>query len=203
MDFPEGETAKFYVGCEDYSIYECNLHSNSQNHIEQQFHAHSAPVTKVHMHPGKSQSSKVGEIADLMLSSSLDWTIKLWYPKVKSDPILTFESSQEYVYDVQWSTVHPSLFASCDGDGYIDLWDLNQDTESPIFRKKTGNKALNCLRWSLDGRKIVTGDSEGVISLWAVDKEISIQKDSDFQKLDRLIAQNQHNSQSAYLKNKG
>lgn len=96
----------------------------------------------------------------------MDWTVKLWYPKIRNDPLLTFESSQEYVYDVQWSTVHPSVFATCDGEGYIDIWDINRDTEAPIARKKTGSRALNSLKWSLDGRKIAVGDSEGYVSLW-------------------------------------
>jgi hypothetical protein len=34
MDFPEDETDKFYVGSEDYNIYECNLHSQAQSHID-------------------------------------------------------------------------------------------------------------------------------------------------------------------------
>lgn len=48
-----------------------------------------------------------------MLSASMDWTVKLWYPKNedKHDPIQSFESSQEYVYDVEWSPVHPTVFA--------------------------------------------------------------------------------------------
>jgi WD40 repeat protein len=58
------------------------------------------------------------------------------------------------------------VFASCDGDGFIEVWDLNKDTESPIARKKTGNKSVSHLRWSMDGRKIVIGDSEGIVSMW-------------------------------------
>jgi len=52
------------------------------------------------MHPGTSQNEKIGDLSDLLLTCSLDWTVKLWYPKVKAEPLLTFESSQEYVYDV-------------------------------------------------------------------------------------------------------
>lgn len=83
--------------------------------------------------------------------------------------------------------MHPSVFATADGDGYIDVWDINKDTEAPVARKKTGQRALNSLRWSLDGRKIATGDSEGYVSLWSVDKEISMQKSDDFMKLERMI----------------
>mmetsp|Transcript_27434 Transcript_27434/g.20585 ORF Transcript_27434/g.20585 Transcript_27434/m.20585 type:complete len:139 (-) Transcript_27434:220-636(-) len=138
MDFPEEETDKFYVGSEDFSVYQCNLHSQNQNHIDLSMSGHQAPISKVHMHPGISQSEKIGDLSDLLLSASLDWTIKLWYPKVRAEPLLTLEASQEYIYDVQWSPVHPSVFASCDGDGYIDLWDLNKDSESPLTRKSTG-----------------------------------------------------------------
>lgn len=34
MEFPENETDKFYVGAEDFSLYQCNLHSESRVHIE-------------------------------------------------------------------------------------------------------------------------------------------------------------------------
>ena len=61
----------------------------------------------------KGNTSALADMSELMLSCSMDWTVKLWYPKneFKQTPIYTFESSQEYVYDVQWSPVHPSVFA--------------------------------------------------------------------------------------------
>lgn len=46
--------------------------------------------------------------------------------------LYTFESAKDYVYDVQWSPIHPSLFVSGDGTGFVDFWDLNKDTEVPI-----------------------------------------------------------------------
>ena len=76
-------------------------------------------------------------MSDLILTSSLDWTVKLWSPKAVSEletsgkPLMTFESSQEYIYDVQWSSKHPSVFASCDAEGYVDVWDINRDKEQP------------------------------------------------------------------------
>jgi len=53
------------------------------------------------MHPGKSMSDSKGstgvlsDMSELMLSASMDWTVKLWYPKNKfvEVPIYTFESS--------------------------------------------------------------------------------------------------------------
>jgi WD40 repeat protein len=60
-----------------------------------------------------------------------------------------------------------------------------------MARKKTGSRALNALRWSLDGRRIATGDADGYVSLWGVDKDFCVQKNDDFNKLERLITQNQ------------
>ena len=135
MDFAEGESDKFFVGAEDFNIYQCGLHSDSRNHVELGLTGHHAPVTALNAHPGLSQSEKHGEMSDLLLSSSMDWTVKLWHPKERTTPLLTFESSQEYVYDVQWSPSHPSVFASVDADGFVDIWDINKDREAPQVRK--------------------------------------------------------------------
>jgi len=75
---------------------------------------HRAAVTAINIHPGASQSESHAEMSDLILSSSMDWTIKLWNPKDRSTPLFSFEATQEYVYDVQWSPTHPAVFASVD-----------------------------------------------------------------------------------------
>ncbi len=93
MDFPDDETDKFYIGSEDFNIYQCSLHSNNNQHVSSSYSSHCAPITKIHMHPGSSQSEKNSDVSDLLLSASMDWTVKLWYPKDKKDPIYTFESS--------------------------------------------------------------------------------------------------------------
>ena len=100
-------------------------------------------------------------MSDMLLSSSMDWTVKLWMPKSRTSPVMTFESAQEYVYDAQWSPTHPSVFASCDAEGYVDIWNINKDIETPIVRKQVQEKPrpFNCLRWSKDGRRMACGDS--------------------------------------------
>jgi hypothetical protein len=34
MEFPEGETDKFFTGSEDFNIYACNLHSETKVHVQ-------------------------------------------------------------------------------------------------------------------------------------------------------------------------
>lgn len=74
----------------------------------------------------------------MVLTSSFDWTVKLWSPKFKTEPLITFESSDDYVYDVSWNRANPSLFTAVDGEGYIDLWDISKDVETPIHHYKAG-----------------------------------------------------------------
>ncbi len=84
--------------------------------------------------------------------------------------------------------MHPSIFGCCDGDGFLEIWDLNRDTEGPIAGKQTTKRtALNCLKWNADGRKIAVGDSEGFVNLWALDKEVGQPKNEDFVKFEELI----------------
>lgn len=43
--------------------------------------------------------------------------------------LYSFEDNGDYIYDLQWSPIHPALFAAVDGMGRLDLWNLNKDTE--------------------------------------------------------------------------
>jgi dynein intermediate chain len=96
----------------------------------------------------------------------MDWSVKLWNPKVTTECIATFEGAEDYVYDVAWNPVNPLLFASVDGEGYIDLWDLLGDLEQPKVHYKATNAAINKARWDKDGLKYAIGDSDGVINVY-------------------------------------
>jgi len=54
LSFPPEESNSFYIGCEDYNVYQANLHSQSapsdsqssqQNQIVSTFQGHYAPIT--------------------------------------------------------------------------------------------------------------------------------------------------------------
>jgi len=53
-------------------------------------------------------------------------------------------------------------------------------------RKRINEKKplpLNALKWSRDGRRIATGDSEGFISIMKVDADLAVPKNDDFDKI--------------------
>mmetsp|Transcript_47199 Transcript_47199/g.121435 ORF Transcript_47199/g.121435 Transcript_47199/m.121435 type:complete len:152 (+) Transcript_47199:3-458(+) len=98
-------------------------------------------------------------------------------------PVLSLDAYEDYVYDVKWHPNHPGAFAAVDGEGHVDLWNLNQSIESPVVRCENPNShklALNRCSWSNDGRRLATGDSEGTVSVYGVDQSIYHPRTADF-----------------------
>ncbi len=51
----------------------------------------------------------------------------MWNPKVSEKCLKTFSYSEDYIYDVKWNPVNPTMFASANGEGFIDIWDLSKE----------------------------------------------------------------------------
>lgn len=96
--------------------------------------------------------------------------------------------------------MHPGVFASVDGDGYVDVWDICKDMDSPISHKNAfegqniksyrdfdGQRQLSCLKWARDGKRLALGDSEGYVSIWSAARELYTPRQSDFDAIDELI----------------
>lgn len=142
--------------------------------------AHDAPITNIHSHP--TQKDTPGEITDLYLTSSYDWTCKLWSNKANKC-LYTFESARDYVFDVQWSTSHPAVFACGDGTGKLDVWNLVVDTEIPDYsvQVEKDKGAISKISWSQDGALLACGMSTGSVHVFDVKEELynASNEDSD------------------------
>ncbi|XP_062846753.1 cytoplasmic dynein 1 intermediate chain 1 isoform X3 [Trichomycterus rosablanca] len=163
MAFPAGDVNNYVVGSEEGTVYTASRHGSKAG-ICEMFEGHQGPVT------GISCLSAVGPVdfSHLFLTSSFDWTVKLWSTK-QNKPLYSFEDNADYVYDVMWSPVHPALFAAVDGMGRLDLWNLNNDTEVPTASVTIeGAPALNRVRWASGGKEVAVGDSEGRVWIYDV-----------------------------------
>jgi dynein intermediate chain len=157
LGFPDSETSTFWIGTEEGSIYQGNRYDRASVkaglNMDDIYRGHAGPVTGLHFHP----SSGNIDFSDLFLSSSVDWTVKLWRTRGSKaggaekekdrsasgagagtgssgggsgvSPVHSFEEAEDYVFDVKWHPQHPALFGSVDGNGKFDLWNLNQDVE--------------------------------------------------------------------------
>jgi dynein intermediate chain, cytosolic len=187
--FPRSDSSSFYVGTEDGGIWSINRYDRAAakagTDASIRFTPHYAPVTKLDVHraglgPGTTETS---DFDDLLLSSSLDWTVRLYRTRkpasgtgdIKSIEPLMEWNREDMVYDVAWSPVRPSLFTSVDGAGNLELWDLTSpDPEIPVAWTRDENpRALNKVCWETgaEGRKVVTGSLDGRVQVYDLGSE--------------------------------
>lgn len=156
MSFPISDPTSFLVGTEEGTIYPCHRYERAGAKAgvdtRLRYKGHTAPVMSVDFHPARGPV----DLGDLVLSSSLDWTVKLWKTRAPSStsmapsssssilspaardehavgPLLEF-SREDIVYDARWSPHKPGVFSSVDGAGNVEIWDLTDDTEVPAAR---------------------------------------------------------------------
>uniref|UniRef100_A0A3B3UHI2 Dynein cytoplasmic 1 intermediate chain 2 n=1 Tax=Poecilia latipinna TaxID=48699 RepID=A0A3B3UHI2_9TELE len=192
MAFPLGDVNNFVVGSEDGSVYTACRHGSKAG-ITEVFEGHHGPVTGLSCH---SAAGPV-DFSHLFISSSFDWTVKLWSTK-STRPLYSFEDSSDYVYDSMWSPAHPALFACVDLSGRLDLWNLNNDTEVPTASVCVeGSSALNRVRWSHSGKEIATGDSDGQVQVYDVGEQICVPKADEWTRFVRTLAEINENRDEA------
>ncbi|XP_071196692.1 dynein, cytoplasmic 1, intermediate chain 2a isoform X2 [Salvelinus alpinus] len=192
MSFPLGDVNNFAVGSEDGSVYMACRHGSKAG-ISEMFEGHHGPITGIDCHTATGPV----DFSHLFVTSSFDWTVKLWSTK-NNKPLYSFEDNSDYVYDVMWSPTHPALFACVDGVGHLDLWNLNNDTEVPTASTTVeGNPALNRVRWAHSGKEIAVGDSDGQILVYDVGEQIAVPRNDEWTRFVRTLAEINENRDDA------
>ncbi|CAB1350745.1 unnamed protein product, partial [Coregonus sp. 'balchen'] len=153
MAFPTGDVNNYVVGSEEGTVYTASRHGSKAG-ICEMFEGHQGPVT------GLSCHNAVGPVdfSHLFVTSSFDWTVKLWSTKTEertttttetdrgrergregsrdscstkhNKPLYSFEDNADYVYDVMWSPV-PTASVTIEGAS-----------------------ALNRVRWGSGGKEV-------------------------------------------------
>ncbi|GLB41702.1 putative dynein intermediate chain [Lyophyllum shimeji] len=198
LDFPDNETTTFWVGTEEGNVYQANRYdrAGAKAGLNQYdvYKGHAGPVMGLHFHP------LVGPVdfSDLFLTSSVDWTVKLWRAKSLAKPSTTpqaiaplysFDEADDYVYDVKWHPAHPATFGTVDGSGHFDVWNLNTDTEVPAVSTSVGSgRAINKLEWDRkDGRRAALGGSDGRLYVYDIG-DMAIPRETEWTDMQKTIA---------------
>lgn len=146
LDFPDNESSTFWIGTEEGDVYQANRFDRAgvKAGMDPQavYRGHAAPVTGIDFHPLRGAI----DFSDLFLTSSMDWSVKLWRAGATNKPgamtgpisrplggditpIRSFDENDDYVQDVKWHSQHPAVFGTGDGLGTFEVWNLNQDVE--------------------------------------------------------------------------
>jgi dynein intermediate chain len=153
----------FFIASEDGSLFSGQRHGERKG-LLQHFRGHQATLSGVRVHPtqtslpphfGTSSASTHSSpfkysLNDLVLTSSVDWSVSLWHPKLTSKPLAVFSDFNDYVMDVAWSNHHPALFAAVDSAGILSIWNLNSPEReiALLTNSEAAPHALHKVLWS-------------------------------------------------------
>ncbi|KAG8674481.1 hypothetical protein FPOAC2_00504 [Fusarium poae] len=189
LSFPDTDPTFFLVGSEEGTIFPCHRYdrAGAKAGVDKKisYKGHTAPVMSVDFHPARGPV----DLGDLVISSSLDWSVKLWKVRAPAAtstigsgdgtiaPLIDFVR-EDVVYDAKWSPVKPNIFALVDGAGWLELWDIAVETEEPVSKispssRKDGrtmlSKSLNKVAWEPnDGKRLATGGIDGSLTVFEV-----------------------------------
>lgn len=156
-------------GSENGKLYRIAMPYRAFDAISQ-VKAHQGLISSMHRNPGGGKFFR-----DLLLTSSLDWTVKLWNTSAGhfEEPLLELLApTYDYVCDVKWSPLNASLFSTITSAGVVTVWDISKSITEPQdslniltdtgASSSTGpTYALNKSVWSCDGCSIYVGDTKG------------------------------------------
>lgn len=196
MAFPHSDPTYFLVGTEEGGIYPCHRYdrAGAKAGVEPRisYRGHAAPIMGMDFHPVRGPV----DLGDLVLSASLDWSVKMWKARPPAatgaavvpgaggqvaTPLIEF-AREDVVYDVKWSPVKPGVFGLVDGAGSLEVWDVTVDTEVPVAKVSPTvrpgatsllTRSLNKLAWEgSDGRKVAVGGLEGSVTVFEVGSDL-------------------------------
>ena len=162
VSFSATDSSVFMAGSEEGLLYSINRQdrAGSRSGVDRVYRGHTAPITSVDHHPS-------GPIDyGLVLTGSLDWSIRLWRRDVCR--VITTE---EAVYDLQWSPVRAGTFACVVGKGCY-VYDLVEDMEMYVVRSESDHRSLGSVRWSSDGRMLACGGLDGELIVYDVSEYV-------------------------------
>lgn len=181
-----GDISSVFVGSSDGKIYQCITESaqmdQAQKFYSQVFVDHGAAVSGVHM---STLNTSVTELSGLMVSSSLDWMVKLWNPK-SNKPITTFDYFKDAVSDVHWNHSETGLFAASSVNGMVAVFDLVSDFENPSITFDMGECVLNS-RWDPTGKLLAITDAKGRVTIKRFRNDAFLHAQSDIENLETTI----------------
>ncbi len=152
FDFHKTNEDLFLIGTEEGRIHKCSK-SYSGQYLDT-YEGHSMAVYAVrwnHFH------------SNIFISSSADWTCKLWDHTCKT-PVMSFDLAQQ-VGDVAWAPYSSTVFAAITSDGVTHVYDLNVNRNGPLCWQKVVTKAkCTHLAFNSDSPILIVGDDRGGVT---------------------------------------
>ncbi|KAF6261369.1 hypothetical protein COO60DRAFT_1625359 [Scenedesmus sp. NREL 46B-D3] len=149
FDFSGTDSRIFLAGTEDGHIHKCST-SYSEQYLES-YSGHIGPVYALQWSPFAP---------NLFLSCSGDWTIRMWQ-EGRQQQLLSFQSSNEEVLNVQWCPSNSTVFGAVTAGGRLELWDFSASTLRPVVQHASTKCAMTALLFAKDAPVVIAASDAG------------------------------------------
>ncbi|XP_037347351.1 cytoplasmic dynein 2 intermediate chain 2 [Talpa occidentalis] len=146
------------------------------------FSPHGGPVYSVSCSPFHR---------NLFLSAGTDGHVHL-YSMLQAQPLTSLRLSHKYLFAVRWSPVRPLVFAAASGEGDVQLFDLQKNSQRPTvsIQQTQDESPVYCLEFnSQQTQLLAAGDAQGAVKVWQLSSEFTEQGAREPEDLDRLAAE--------------
>ncbi|NXI51926.1 DC1I1 protein, partial [Chloroceryle aenea] len=181
MAFPTGDVNNFVVGSEEGTVYTACRHGSKAG-IGEIFEGHQGPVTGINCHMA------VGPIdfSHLFVTSSFDWTVKLWTTKVRNLSWGGPSTDSSPIFLSLWNPILLLPFASFGSMILLSFLLFQQVPTASVTIE--GASALNRVRWAQAGKEVAVGDSEGRIWIYDVG-ELAVPHNDEWSRFARTLVE--------------
>ncbi|CAM6095149.1 unnamed protein product [Calypogeia fissa] len=157
FDFCPRDPGVYLVGSEEGLIYKCDR-SYSEQYMAT-YVGHTGPVYQVRWNH---------TVPNFFLSCSSDWTVRFWREEQES-ALMVIQTVNESISDVQWSIKNSTVFATVSVDGRLEIWDMAISVMKPTIIHKVENSRLSCLMFAEELPVVLTGGSNGAVTVLRLD----------------------------------
>ncbi|KAK2961432.1 Coatomer subunit beta' (CopB') [Blattamonas nauphoetae] len=157
----------FVVGADDKCLRIYHLDSGE---LVKKWEAHDDFIRSIAIHPTKPY----------ILSSSDDYTSKLWDYEKGFSNVQVYQGHEHFVMSVAFNPKDPTLFASSSVDGYVKVWTIG--SSAPLFSILAHERGSNFVAFypGADRAHLISCGDDHMIKVW------------DFQTKAQIIAINAH-----------
>ncbi|KAM3132067.1 hypothetical protein pb186bvf_015811 [Paramecium bursaria] len=126
-------------------------------------------------------------IKNVFLTSSMDGQIRI-YQTNNQRCLAIYEYIQTYILCAQFSPTRPCVFAACDSDGQILIFDLMQNQQQQAYIIPTIGKSATCLRFNQRQSDLLACSySSGLIKIYQLNDELTLPQEGELKKFQYLI----------------
>ncbi|KAM6110344.1 cytoplasmic dynein 2 intermediate chain 2 [Pterocles gutturalis] len=131
------------------------------------------------------------QVLNLFLSCGTDGQVHL-HSMLQTQPLLSLQLSEKYLFCVRWSPVRPLVFAAASGEGDVHLFDFEKSSQKPAvsLKQAVGECPVYCLEFNVKQTGLLAaGDAAGTVKVWQLSSDLTEQGARELNHLEQLASE--------------